>query len=468
MNVLRKIQMKTKTQTEDKSGGYLNYIKSENLINAIENIFHENYSYVSEEEMGSKELTDKWNKLLNMLTQENRSMILSMNEMLGSISKMDSVKLMINSIDKQTDSLNDMVKNGENLNASFENVTSISQKVSEDVGKTHETSVDGINDITNSIEFVKDSFDEIKRIESGMNRVKDKTDAISEVITIVKKIAEQTNLLSLNAAIEAARAGENGKGFSVVASEVKKLSESTKKAVGEIQQNITELQNYIDLSVTKISTTSSQLDNGMKLVDNALESINKTNDSIQSVNESINQVAANAEEQTNEVQEFTETIEGVSNEAKFLSENCKLTGKEVYELSRSIDNVRKNLANRNYVLGDMEKLDIYKTDHQFWRWRVYNVLLGYEHNDLYNLGNPRKCRLGKWYYGEDSAEYKNSTYFKELEKIHDDFHKYGMEVVNDYEKGNIRDAEEKLVKVDACLNKINENLDKLKASVKEK
>ena len=445
-------------ESQDKSS----YIECEKLINAIENIFRGNYSYVTEEEMGNKKATENWNRLLDKLRNENITMILGMNKMLGSISKMDSVKLMINSIDKETAALNDMVKNSDNLNVSFEEVATISEKVSEAVSETHETSAAGIKDITNSVNFVKRSIEEIKEIESELKIVKDKTYAINEVIALVKSIAEQTNLLALNAAIEAARAGENGKGFSVVAAEVTKLSENTKKAVNEIQENIRGLQNNIDSSVYKMSSTSMQLDNGIHLVDGALESINKTDSSIKAVNESFASVTNNVEAQTNEVQGFEKNIEDISNEAKFLSENCKTTGKEVYELSRSIDNLRKELANRKFQLKDDEKFNVFKTDHEFWRWRVYNVLLGYEQNNLDNLGKYRECRFGKWYYGDESSKYKNNADFKALENIHREFHEYGVEALAEYKNGNIKGAEEKLLKVDECLKQVEKSLEMIK------
>lgn len=451
-----------KRQINKESGESANYIKNENLMIAIENLLNGNYSYVTKEEMGNKEVAEKWNNLLDKLNQENINAVLDMNEMLSTISKMDSVRLMVKSIDKETEALNNMVKNSDNLNSSFEQVAAISKKVSEAVIETHETSQAGTKDITNSIDFVKGSFEEIKAIENEMKLVKDKTHAINEVITIVEAIANQTNLLALNAAIEAARAGEQGKGFSVVASEVRKLSENTKMAVVEIQKNIMELQNNIESSVAKISTTSLQLDNGIRLVDAALEAINKTDSSIQAVNEAITQVTANVEQQTNEVQEFTTTTEGVSNEAEFLSQNCKLTGKAVYELSKSIDVVRKKLANRKYVLDDSNKFEIYKADHEFWRWRVYNVLLGYEQDNLENLAKHKSCRFGRWYYGEESAKYKNNTLFKALEKVHSDFHKYGVEALDEYKSGNVKASEERLVKVDKCLKEIKEILHKLK------
>lgn len=451
----------SKRSIKSNSNENLNYVNYEHLVNAIDNIFKDNYSYVTEE-IGSKEVAEKWNRLLDKLNEENTNMVLDMNKMLGVISKMDSVKLMISSIDKETKALNDMVKNSDNLNMSFEEVAAISQKVSEAVNKTHETSAVGMKDITNSINFVKRSFDEVKGIENEMNVVKNKTYVIHEVISIVESIADQTNLLALNAAIEAARAGENGKGFSVVAAEVGKLSENTKEAISEIQKNIMELQRSIDASVSKITATSKQLESGIKLVDGALESIIKTDISIQSVNESVSKVTANVYQQTNEVQEFTQTIEGISNEAKFLSNNCKITGKDVYELSCYIDNIRKELANRNLELNDSNKFNIFITDHEFWRWRIYNVIMGYEHNELRNIGKYKDCRFGKWYYGENSDRYKNNIYFRELEKVHRNFHTCGAEVLSDYKNGDIKSAEAKLVEVDECLRKIEENLDKLK------
>jgi len=439
----------------------LNYIDYENFIRAIERVLQGDCRFVTEEEMGNKDVAIQWNKLLSKINEENVSMILEMNKILGTISNMDSVKLMINSIDKETNALDDMVKNSDNLNSSLEMVASIAQKVSEAVSETHETSASGMKDIMNSVDFVKCSFDEVKKIENEINMVKEKTYAINEVVTLVESIANQTNLLALNAAIEAARAGENGKGFSVVASEVRKLSENTKEAVVEIRKNVIELQRNIDLSASKISTTSLQLDNGIKLVDDALESINKTDSSIKSVDESITQVAANVQQQTSEVQEFTAAIEDISNEAELLSENCKLTGQEIYKLSRSIDYIRATLANRKSELNDSDKFRIFKTDHEFWRWRVYNVLLGYEHNELENLGNHKSCRFGRWYYGEESYKYKNKDLFKNLEKVHSDFHRYSVEVLSDYRSGNIKVAEEKVIKVDESLKEIEEILDKL-------
>ncbi|URZ14457.1 methyl-accepting chemotaxis protein [Clostridium felsineum] len=446
-----------KSELEEKS----DCIRCKDLINAIEKVLLGDYSCVKEEDIGNKQIAELWNKLLNNLVRENASMVLAMNEMLSTISKMDSVKLMVNSIDKETEALNSMVESSDNLNTSFEEVAAISEKVSQAVNETHKVSKVGIEDITNSINAVKRSFEEVKGIEKEMNTVKDKTNAINEVVSIVESIAEHTNLLALNAAIEAARAGEQGKGFSVVASEVTKLSENTKEAVTEIKKYIVELQNSTNSSVEKISQTSLQLDNGISLVDNALKSINNTDSAITSVNESISQVSANVKEETGDVLGFTKSIGEVFDEAKFLSENCKLTGKKVYGLSKSIDNIRKEIANKKCKLEPKEKFNIYKTDHEFWRWRVYNVLLGYEDNNLENLGKYKSCRLGKWYYGEESKEYKNNEYFKRLEKVHSDFHKYGVDVLEDYRKGNIKSAENKLIKVDECLEEIENNLDKL-------
>lgn len=434
---------------------------NDNLLIAISNLIQGNYSHVAENTFNSSELSKKWNELVDHVSSTNRNVILDINSILSSVTRMDSVKKMINSIDKQTDTLNTMVVNSDGLNEFVGNVGEITQTVYNDSNRAHEISLEGVKKIANSIDFVKSSFDDIENISEHMDKVKEKTHAINEVVDIVKGIAEQTNLLALNAAIEAARAGEHGRGFSVVAAEVRKLSEHTKNSVMEIQKNVLQLQNYIDITVSKIGTTSSQLENGKKLVDAALVSINSIESSIQSVNDSMEKVAANADAQTSVIQEFSSSISEIHQESNLISDNCKTTGKDIFNISMALDKIRKDTVKKKDCLTEKDSIEIFKTDHLFWRWRVFNVLLGYEQNDLQNLGDFKSCRLGKWYYGDESNQFKNDHNFKAMAKPHEQFHTYAKEALAAHKKGDTNTAEECLKKMDICLAEVFKLMDKL-------
>ena len=93
-------------------------------------------------------------------------------------------------------------------------------------------------------------------------------------------------------------------------------------------------------------------------------------------------------------------------------------------------------------------IEIYKTDHLLWRWRVYNMLLGNEKVDVNVVGDYKKCRLGMWYYGIECDKFRNHKAFMELEKPHIELHEVAKEAVLAYKRNDIKAAEEGLKKMD--------------------
>lgn len=320
----------------------------------------------------------------------------------------------------------------------------------------------GVDNMERSMDFVIKSFGEMEKINGEMNLVKEKTNAINQIIDIVKGVANQTNLLALNAAIEAARAGEHGRGFAVVADEVKKLAEHTKVSVEQVQVNIIELQKAIDASADRMEITSSNLDSGKALVNETLDTIHSISCSVNEINDTVAQVAANTEEQSATTECFTDGIASVSSQANFLLESCENTGLAIYEASKKLDNIRMDIVKNKEFLKSEDIIDVYKTDHLLWRWRVYNMLLGYEQVDIKSVGDYKNCRLGKWYYGMECEQFKNSKAFKALEKPHIELHEAAREAVESYNRGDISAAEKELVKMDECSNIVFRHLEDIK------
>ncbi|MCF8355175.1 MAG: MCP four helix bundle domain-containing protein, partial [Melioribacteraceae bacterium] len=138
------------------------------------------------------------------------------------------------------------------------------------------------------------------------------SDQIGEIIQVIDDIADQTNLLALNAAIEAARAGEHGRGFAVVADEVRKLAERTTKATKEIADMIKQIQNDTQGAVKSINEGTEEVDKGKELANRAGESLTQIIESSDKVMDDISQVATASEEQSSTAEQISKSIEGIS------------------------------------------------------------------------------------------------------------------------------------------------------------
>jgi len=157
------------------------------------------------------------------------------------------------------------------------------------------------------------SIAEVVRVSAAtVQELGKSSDQIGEIISVIDDIADQTNLLALNAAIEAARAGEQGRGFAVVADEVRKLAERTTKATKEIATMIKKIQGDTHGAVTAMEKGTKHVDNGIKLADRAGTSLNEIVGISQKVTDMVTQIAAASEEQSTTSEMISKNVEAIS------------------------------------------------------------------------------------------------------------------------------------------------------------
>jgi len=162
--------------------------------------------------------------------------------------------------------------------------------------KAMEIAAHGERSVQEAEEVIRNVTDTVRQIAESINELEDSSSKIGNITNTITAIASKTNLLALNAAIEAARAGQQGKGFTVLAEEIRKLSEGSNKAAQEIKQLISEIQGRIQYAVERIG-------DGVTSVDIGVSKINHARDSILEITGTVSQIVETLKETANAIAE---------------------------------------------------------------------------------------------------------------------------------------------------------------------
>lgn len=273
--------------------------------------------------------------------------------------------------------------------------------------------------VVSNVHSVGDNLSIVERMSNNLNqfvcRLEDTSAAVADlhertaeiggIGNLIKDIANQTNLLALNAAIEAARAGEQGRGFAVVADEVRKLAERTRKATEEISVLVKTVQDEASSVRTRVHVDPNQTE--------------------------------------------AYSRDGIKAYAGM---------KDLMELSEAMIGTIAATSLRSFV-------ETAKLDHLVFKMEVYKVFMGLSSKASSDFASHKDCRLGQWYYEGDGQHcFSKLPGYIELEPPHISVHRFGVEAVEQFTAGEAKASVISLGKMEEASNKVLQQLELMASS----
>lgn len=258
--------------------------------------------------------------------------------------------------DRQVQSVDAAVQTIGEMSAGVQQIAANTHHVSEAATQASEKASHGRESIQVAVEQMNSIHRTVNSISDVIQRLGERSQQINKIVNAITDIASQTNLLALNAAIEAARAGEHGRGFAVVADEVRKLAEQSSQSAKEIAQLVNSIQSETQTAVDSMEAGTQEVASGIKVVHTAGDSFEQILHSIQNLVGQIQEVSAAAQQMSSQTQSVVNTIKAISEVSETTAAGTQNVSAASEEQLASMEEITSSAAALSRMAEDLQSL----------------------------------------------------------------------------------------------------------------
>ncbi|RXT03578.1 methyl-accepting chemotaxis protein [Ammoniphilus sp. CFH 90114] len=345
---LNQVVLATKKAAEGDLTSYIHY-ESKDEIGQLSSAFNSMIESL-------RGLIEKTNETVTQVANYSEELKMSAEQNNRAIEQISvSVQEVVFGAERQAHSTEELTQSALEISKGMEQTSTAIQSVANVTTETNKKADVGaqmVNDTVQQMDSIQNSVMETSKVIGSLG---EKSKAIGEIVGIITQIANQTNLLALNAAIEAARAGEHGKGFAVVADEVRKLAEQSSVAAGDIKELIIEIQEETIRAVDSMNGGITTVEKGTQMIYETGASFKDIVQHIQEVSTQTQEVAAIIEQVNDNSRNMVEMIKSIAGITEQTTGNTQHVAASIQEQTASIEEITSSSAMLNKMSKDLQE-----------------------------------------------------------------------------------------------------------------